>query len=911
MNKNINILGRFLATFDIEGEIYTENVDQRFVKNHGIDVVSYINSLNRLEQLKGNRFKFEYHQQLQNKISISEISENGQELRLSFESPIEKEQIFNYLDGHLKSKTVYITNRANEVVNVVDDNETVIIVLRFGQEELTLTDTVNIFVKRLDSEWYDFTYIIKNIAKPTTILKGNKTDNLQNFNYKSPKRYNQKSYGDVKDALANLSPVESIGLNEIINIDFSDFSKHVRFGSANSKVTNTKVKIDEGATEYTPYERWVLTQIRNLNSAEKELWFEKQLEEAMRYDAKNNDFLLYHLPRYFMENDEFGYLTNFVLFIGEFFDNIFILIRGMDTVKELSLHEIENISPKLIEELLQDLGFDLDVRYSEADFKDFFESEDNLLKISNEVSARLINTLPHITKMKGTRRALDYVFNIFGINRDLFSINEYGSLYINGATEYVDVEKEWFLQMSSGSQVTIDVSSTDIDWNNHTIQIIAKNLSSSGTLLTMGDAELEYSVSGGNLSLTYKVLGATQSMLVVPYDGERIVVISVSKNIHAMSVSVNQKSITGEIYSSEKTDFSYASGNTFTNIVLRGTIDLTEFRVFDSPLTMAETEYHTLNIRSTSEDNPSTLHTRFYFRRGDLSSYTNILGETTSASFTNITEDNFTKFSVRNITSTNSIFSNDIHSDKIRIRNVVLDESDHLSFKQKKARIEDIEFVNDPPIISVHLSQADIVNRRIIESVTKSALLNPEWNSDYDYNFVNLISLREDLGNSIVFNNTRVIDELYELINLKMFNVLRMFIPESVEYTYGMKLKNSIVDKVKEKYAEKSAIQRDGWTQVDATTYTIKKSDLIQKNVVINIGNDTSNAKKSFSVQKRVSVIFKTDDSKYIESITGYEDAWKSPFLRRTISGTPESSQVLTPEQLREFLNFGARILVI
>lgn len=813
-------------------------------------------------------------------------------------------------------------------------------------------------------------------------LHGHRRDSeLEGLFNKTSKK---KSYGDVNVEKENLSTKEYGDFSRDINVDYSEFENHVFFGSAYSKVVNISKKIDEiynlnqridsvdntvdknkieGEIKniidsFSGYERYVYNNIWNDSLSEFDNWVSEEKEKAEKYDARNDNFIIYSVPDYFISNDDDNLFTNFILLIGEFMDNIWALVKSIDNVYNFDITSDEMLSEKFIDMMLEDLGFDVDYKYTNEDFKDYFGSEKNMRKVSNQLSKRLLYSLPLLTKFKGTKQSLYSILNIFGIPREFLQVYEFGQVVRSDNVDRTLNEYDWFLD---GDQELVgNVPSEDIDFENFTFQFVLRNLSGTGVLLRLdSDNYIEYEVIDDNYVVRFIEGGS------IIYESPQIKnnslwnFINFKKDSSDVGTFVyyTLNTVENGIVEEYEEDFNFAtdfvnevdypSFDSF-NIIDSGKVDITEFRIFNRDLNKRELDYQSLDIRSVAEENNlDDILARFKFYKPDQdltdsyldnlatklaendpsndklyydnlldSIYTGYKGgqviESTTSELmilgTNLGDEKFNKsdFFFTNVTNTSiaSMFT----TEKVSIIEQV--QNFELSSKRNATEYKDVEYIFDKSLLGIFFSPNDLYDKHLFRKVGLDTDFVIDDNTEYDYSFENLMELKDyEKRIRYDFFKENVIYNILEMFNIKVYNVLKEFTPASANVMSGLFIKNSILDKSK-------AIKRDSTmthmktpkANIDGDfVKTSSKGSKAKVDIIIDQDIEINSAKK---VKEIIITTYKGDRSKFILPIESFKDQNRSPWLVRMIRGVNESTRLISSEEVESVLNKGARILI-
>lgn len=175
-------------------------------------------------------------------------------------------------------------------------------------------------------------------------------------------------------------------------------------------------------------------------------FFEVQSEYAVKYDIKNKNYFIRHLPVYLTTDSENEEFITFLEMIGQHFDVVWSYIKGLNRVKKISHKASDGIPDKFLYSLLENLGWDPGQPFSSQQlWKEAFGlNKDGTTPYStntlgesvpiefttedarHQVWRRILNNLPYLLKHKGTRRSINAIMACYGVPSSLLTIVEFG-----------------------------------------------------------------------------------------------------------------------------------------------------------------------------------------------------------------------------------------------------------------------------------------------------------------------------------------------------------------------------------------------------------------------------------------------------------------------------------------------------
>lgn len=306
-----------------------------------------------------------------------------------------------------------------------DDGDKYIIVRVIGFDSY-----VHNFYKNFEEEEYN-----NNISYQTLLPNFNIIINDDNFD-QTEYSYSDIIEGDDTPLNEQQTIISSLN-NEEIEVDYTDKSNFVHFGSAESLLNNfvTKILSGDKYSYLTGYEKYLfnnwekdgsdnfkLTPIANLGNNS---FYYQELERCKDFDNNNiNKLINTFIPEYLLtyDNSDFIYFVNFI-------GNIYDVFR----LKSKALREKYKVFDfkkdiRMIKMLLTESDMFLDTNFDKVSVKDYKMLE-NKERLDYNILLRLLESLPFIRKTKGTINSIRAINNIYG---SYFVVNESGeSIVVN------------------------------------------------------------------------------------------------------------------------------------------------------------------------------------------------------------------------------------------------------------------------------------------------------------------------------------------------------------------------------------------------------------------------------------------------------------------------------------------------
>jgi hypothetical protein len=372
---------------------------------------------------------------------------------------------------------------------------------------ISLNYPINVVEKIVNSQLYQAILTIDTILSPTV-----PTLRQANFSIEvDDKRIGSSDYYNF-DQITNNSGSNLI-LNYIsqslpeININYTNYNNFIHFGSATQRLETFKNKlstlesyqsyinsIPSTNLDYITYQNKINNILQNFDGYESYLyyqsssyawpksntnkpyilypvtssqaitWYNFQYTSASYYDEFNNNNLIYGLPLYIQEKDDFQYVKPFVQSIGQTFDDIWIYIKAFTDLWKAKNKLTEGISKDLVGLALQSLGISLytdgdqddlnlwlnginnegNYTFQTSSFQTAITASEYTLSGQDEaktVFKRLYHNLPTLLKSKGSNKFANYLNTLYGVPETILYPIEFGGVDKNSDNSEFNYDK--------------------------------------------------------------------------------------------------------------------------------------------------------------------------------------------------------------------------------------------------------------------------------------------------------------------------------------------------------------------------------------------------------------------------------------------------------------------------------------
>lgn len=257
-------------------------------------------------------------------------------------------------------------------------------------------------------------------------------------------------------------------LDDMLNIpwraDFRDFKNFVYFGRAETIVNNAYKNISEYYylssslstlqqnsydfyvvsqsmvnlyRRFSPYEKWLVSsmwdgwpkQIVSIYSMKYKLhhptssyvqqWYSSSLMSAQAYDSENRACLINYVPQFYFEYQHDNIMTNFIDFMGSYFDYIKLIIDNFRNIFSPPYDRYSSTIGDYFKFILDILGTDTaDILNMISLYNKYAKNDSEIYgyNLSVRQFAKILSNIVYLYKTKGSIESINTLLNIFGYN---------------------------------------------------------------------------------------------------------------------------------------------------------------------------------------------------------------------------------------------------------------------------------------------------------------------------------------------------------------------------------------------------------------------------------------------------------------------------------------------------------------
>jgi hypothetical protein len=236
-------------------------------------------------------------------------------------------------------------------------------------------------------------------------------------------------YYKFNEGVYNTSSVDTKYDNKVL--DYSGrFSNGVWTGYTLGSRSTSSAIVESAAAETEQKDPVIYLSHPDVQS----LLIEKQ-ELGTLHDNNNSAMIYYTIPAWIVEDDQendSNKLYELTQIIGSYFDEVFIKIKHLPSIKEVSY---KNGRPfpyaiKLLESMgfaTQDLFTNSSVLENLGNRNETSLYEDRLFNVKNHIYQNIYNNLSYIQKSKGTEKSIRNLLRCFGVDEELVKFNIYSN----------------------------------------------------------------------------------------------------------------------------------------------------------------------------------------------------------------------------------------------------------------------------------------------------------------------------------------------------------------------------------------------------------------------------------------------------------------------------------------------------
>jgi len=209
--------------------------------------------------------------------------------------------------------------------------------------------------------------------------------------------------------------------------NFDPYEQYLYFASQSNSYSASAYYVD-GGVEYNITGSWPKDiNMRVLDYTDVEDWYTTQSAIAERFDEFNPNYLIKHLPEYIQEDVESTDFITFVQMFGHVMDNLKVYIDQFSNIYSTNPDPFNGLTMDQVYEVGKSFGLNLPNAYSLEQLQSFiaslYDGEGTRTQLS-ETWKRFLHSSIYLKKLKGSKTGVDAVINTFGLNSPLVQLKE-------------------------------------------------------------------------------------------------------------------------------------------------------------------------------------------------------------------------------------------------------------------------------------------------------------------------------------------------------------------------------------------------------------------------------------------------------------------------------------------------------
>jgi hypothetical protein len=262
---------------------------------------------------------------------------------------------------------------------------------------------------------------------------------------------------------------------EIIR-SFDPYEQYLYFASGASFQYSASVYYTDSLIEYNSTGSWPRSGSTLLSTTNPIAvnWYASQSAIAERYDENNPNCLSKHLPLYIQEDSNSQEFVKFITMFGHVIDNLTLYVDQMSNIYSTNPDPYKELTIDQVYDVAKSFGLELPNVYSITDLQKYVESiygkvDESSRGLVAETWKRFLHSMVYLYKSKGSKKALDAIINLYGINPQALQIKE--SSYPTIDTFIKRDELSYGLKFSSQSNNYLNIPLVSSSFTTNTVSV--------------------------------------------------------------------------------------------------------------------------------------------------------------------------------------------------------------------------------------------------------------------------------------------------------------------------------------------------------------------------------------------------------------------------------------------------------
>lgn len=282
-----------------------------------------------------------------------------------------------------------------------------------------------------------------------------------------------QSYSDVISLNSSNDAERKLAIEkEYIKRNFDSYEQYLYFASMSVAYSASAYYVD-GGVEYNPTGSWPKdVNMSPLVYTSVQEWYTSQSAIAQRFDEFNPNYLVKHLPEHIQEDTNSQDFIKFIQMFGHVMDNLKIYIDQFSNIYSTNPDPFKELTMDQVYEVGKSFGLELPNAYSLEALDSFISSLYDGVgtrALLAETWKRFLHSSIYLQKLKGSRTGTDAVINTFGINSPLVQVKE--STYATEGNYIKSDELVYALQFTGSLSSSIRLPFVSSSYTASTLQV--------------------------------------------------------------------------------------------------------------------------------------------------------------------------------------------------------------------------------------------------------------------------------------------------------------------------------------------------------------------------------------------------------------------------------------------------------
>lgn len=237
-----------------------------------------------------------------------------------------------------------------------------------------------------------------------------------------------QSYGNSISVSSSNAGERKLALEkESIVRNLDPYEQYLYFASQSNAYSASAYYVD-GGIEYNPTGSWPKdANMVPLAYTSVEPWYATQVAIAERFDEFNANYLIKHLPEHIQEDANSADFITFIQMFGHVMDNIKVYIDRFSDIYSTNPDPFKELTMDQVYEVGKSFGMELPNAYSLESLETFisslYDGQGTRARLA-ETWKRFLHSSIYLKKLKGSKAGVDAVINTFGLNSPLVQLKE-------------------------------------------------------------------------------------------------------------------------------------------------------------------------------------------------------------------------------------------------------------------------------------------------------------------------------------------------------------------------------------------------------------------------------------------------------------------------------------------------------